>query len=79
MQRPSQCTVDRDIPFRLLKEIFEQLQETHRFSLGLQYLMTQSSVHAMDTHAVYQTSRLYCCLYQLLKLGENECCRIESV
>lgn len=74
MQCLSQCTVDRDAPFRHLKEIFEQ--ENHRFSLGLPYVMTQSSLRARGTHAVYQTS-LYCCMYQLLKLEENECCKMK--
>lgn len=75
MQCPSQCIVYGDIPSRLLNDIFEQLQETRcGFSMGCQYLMTLSmgsSVCAVDTHAVYQTSRVYDCARQILSLGEN--------
>lgn len=75
MQCPSQYIMDGDVPSRLLNEILEQLQETRcRFSMGLQYLMTVrmgSSVRAVDTHAVYQVSRVYGCAHQLLSLGEN--------
>lgn len=81
MQCRCQCIMDGDTPSRLLNEILEQLQETCcGFSMGFRYLWRESigsSVHAVYTHAFYQTSHVYGCAHQLLSIGENEHCKME--